>query len=81
MVVEGGGFEVSNWFDMLGLAETFLQKDEEVSVAGYVWHVRNREVDSGGVGVLVNSSWESRMSSEWCTREVVGGVERGEGNC
>ena len=24
------------WFDELGLAETFLQKDKEVSVAGYV---------------------------------------------
>ena len=42
---------------MLGLAETFLQKDEEMSMAGYVWYGRNSEGGrqaSGGVGMLVN---------------------------
>ena len=57
MVVKGGGFEASNGlkrFGVLGLAETFLQKDEEVSVAGYVWYGGNRvggRQASGGVGV------------------------------
>ena len=39
MVVEGGGLKLVmglKKFDVLGLAETFLQKDEEVSVVGYV---------------------------------------------
>ena len=48
-------------FGMLGIAETFLQKDEEVSVAGYVWYGRNREGGrraSGGVGVLENVEGE-----------------------
>ena len=47
MVIKGGRFEVSDGFDdvrcVLGLAEIFLQKDEEMSVAGYVWYGRNRE--------------------------------------
>ena len=33
------------WFDVLGLVEKFLQKDEEVSVAGYVEYGRNRDDD------------------------------------
>ena len=28
---------------MWGLATTFLQKDEAVSMAGHVWYGRNRE--------------------------------------
>ena len=50
MVVKGGGFEISKRFDVFGLAETFLQKDEEVSITGYG---RNRE---GGRRVVV--VWE-----------------------
>ena len=67
-------------FDVLGLAEIFLQKDEEISMAEYVWYGRNREGSrrtSGGVGVLMNRSLESRMSS---AREGSVSVElRGEG--
>ena len=66
-------------FDVLELAETFLQKDEEVSVPGYVWYGRNRGGSraSGGVGVLVNRSLELRVSS---AREGLLWVElRGEG--
>ena len=50
-------------FDKLELAEIFLQKDEEVSVAGYVWYGKKREGGrqaSGGVEVLVNRSFELR---------------------
>ena len=48
-------------FDVLWLAEMFLQKDAEVSMAGYVWDGRNKEScrrANGGVGVLVNRSLE-----------------------
>ena len=55
MVKEGA--VVSNefeGFDVLGLAETFLQRNEEVSVAGYVWYGRNRgggrRVSGGSIG-------------------------------
>ena len=67
--------------DVLGLAETFPQKDEKASVAGYVWYGSNSEGSrraSGVVGVLVNMSLESRVSS---ARERLVWMElRGEGN-
>ena len=53
-------------FDVLWLAETFLRKDEAVSVTGYMRYGRNSEGGrraSGGVGVLVNRSLESRVSA------------------
>ena len=54
-------------FDMLWLAKTFLLKDEEVFVAGYVCRSRNREGGwraSAGVGVLVQQrTLESRVSN------------------
>ena len=68
-------------FDVLRLAEMFLQKGEEVSVTGFVWYGRNREGGgrqaSGAVRVLVNRSLESRVCS---AREGLAWVElRGEG--
>ena len=52
-----------------------------MSVAGYVWYGRNREGGSwasGGVGVLVKRSLESRVRS---AQEGLVWVElRGEGN-
>ena len=53
-------------FNVLGLVDIFLQKDEGVIVAGYMWYGRNRENgkrSSGDVEVLVNMSSESRVSS------------------
>ena len=49
---------------VLRLAETFFKKEEEVSVTGYEWYVRNRDdgkLASGGMGVLVHMSLESRV--------------------
>ena len=65
---------------MLGLAGTFLQKDE---VAGYVWCGRNRE--DGRQVMLVHWSWESEGGSVrlivqergLCERSC---RERGDGN-
>ena len=66
-------------FYVLGLVEMFLQKDE-VSLARNMWYGRNSEGGrqaSDGVGVLVNRSLESRVSS---AREGLVWVElRGEG--
>ena len=42
--------------DVMGLAETFLQREEEIEVGGYTWHGQNRQNckrASGGVGLLV----------------------------
>ena len=67
-------------FDVFGLTEMFLQKDEAVSMAEYVWYSRTREGDgraSGGVGVLVNRSLELRLSS--AQKGVGVGGLRGEG--
>ena len=83
-MVRGGGFEVSNGlkrFDVLGLVETFLQKDEAVSVAGHVWYGRNGEGSrraSAGLGMLMNRSLESRVNSvrEGLVWVELRGVER-----
>ena len=53
-------------FDVLRLMAMFLQKIEELSVAGYMWYGRNSEGDrraNGSVGALVNRTLESRVSS------------------
>ena len=66
--------------DVLVLAETFLRKEEEASVAGYVWYGRNREGckrASGGVGMLVRKELQSRLLS--CQREGVVWIELKEG--
>ena len=50
--------------DVLGLAETFLQLDQEGEVGGYVWYGMNRvgvKKASGGVGLLVKEEIESRL--------------------
>ena len=42
--------------EVMGLAETFLQREEEIEVGGYTWHGQNRQYckkASGGVGLLV----------------------------
>ena len=46
----------------MGLAETFLQREEEIEVGGYTWHGQNRQNckrASGGVGLLVKKAPES----------------------
>ena len=42
--------------DVMGLAETFLRREEEIEVGGYMWHGQNRQYckrASGGVRLLV----------------------------
>ena len=48
--------------DGLGLAETFLQWEEEIEIGGYTWYGHNRQEckrASGGVGVLVKKNLKS----------------------
>ena len=55
--------------DVMGLAETFLQREEEIEVGGYTWHGQNRQNcnrASGGVGLLVNESIATKVSDrDW----------------
>ncbi len=50
--------------DVLGLAETFLQRDDEPDVAGYTWFGNNRiggKRASGGVGLFVREGIQARI--------------------
>ena len=57
--------------DVMGLAETFLQREEEIEVGGYTWHGQNRQNckrASGGVGLLVKKHLKVlplRSQREW----------------
>ena len=53
--------------DVFGLAETFLQRNEVPSVAGYSWFGCNRERGrkaGGGVGLLVRNGLKARVLKE-----------------
>ena len=59
--------------DVLGLAETFLQREEEIEIGGYTWYGHNRQEckrASGGVGVLVKKNLKSlplkSQTDGWC---------------
>ena len=68
--------------DILGLAEMFLDKEEEVCVAGYEWYGWNREGcrwASVGIGILADKKLRSqklegsRRGLMWVECEVEGG--------
>ena len=45
MVVKRGGCEGIVGIEEVKLAETFLKKEEEVSMTGYEWYSKNRDGD------------------------------------
>ena len=56
--------------DVMGLAETFLQQEEEIEVGGYTWHGQNRQNCKGKwrswvVGKKAPASIAAKVSDGW----------------